>query len=441
MMKSKYLLLMDPREDYLSLQESALCCIYGGEVISFTNVELAKKMLLEKGHPELIVIDSGIVFDKESSFYRHLEESNIHVPIIATTLYPLPENIISHFPSITAVIEKPVTIASFTDMVKGLTSKQDMKTEYIPVKTSFLLKNKMNHFDLFVKLSDKNFVKMFRKDSSFSQEDVKKLEDKKIFHLYLHYNECAEYLKFLEKSLLSLGKERSEDTLFAIENIEAFERIARVLKWTPEVLESAQRSVKEAIKILSKNKKVMNILKVRLNDPSSAYSHHIGLLTYLVSALGSSLGWVGETGQTKLALAALIHDVAVQENYYDNIVEWNKKACDRSDKSPEVIRYRMHPFDSLKILNSLSELPPDVDQIILQHHEIKDGTGFPRGISSSRIHPLASIFILVEDLIDFIEEGETVETSVKDFITWGRFYYDAGHFMKIFSALEDMLRD
>lgn len=432
---------MDPREDYLSLQESALSCFYSGEVVTFTKAEEARAILNTKGHPEMIVVDSGIVFENESSFYRHLEELNVKAPIIATTLYPLPENFITHFPSITAVIEKPVTIASFSAMMNGLTAGHESRIGYIPVKTSFLLKTKMNHFDLYVKLSDKNFVKLFRNGEEFSADDIERLTTKNIQELFLHVEDSSEYLKFIEQSLLSLGRERSTDTLFALENLEAFERVAKIMKWSPEVLDSAQRSVKEAIKILSKNKKVLNILKIRLNDPSSDYSHHIGLLTYLVTALGSSLGWVGEAGQTKLALAALIHDVAVQESFYQDITGWNKKARDKSDKSPDVIKYRMHPFDALKILNSLTELPPDVDQIILQHHEVKDGSGFPRGISSPRIHPLSSVFILAEDLIDFINEGETVETSVKDFVTWGRFYYDSGHFMKIFAALEEMLRD
>lgn len=439
-MKANYLLLMDPHEDYLTLQESALRCLYNGDVLTFTNAQKAKEIIQVKGKPELIIVDSGIVFENDSSFYRHLEQLEFGVPVIATTQFPLPENVLSSFPSITAVVQKPLSVASLTEMMKSF-SQAAPASGYIPVKLPFLIKSGMTHFDLFVKLSDSNFVKLFHKEEPFSDHDIQKLEAKQIKELYLSHRDCSQYLKFLEKSFLELGKEKSEDTLFAIDNIEAFEKVAKVMKWTPEVIESAKKSVNEAIKVLSKNKKVMNILKVRLNDPSSPYSHHIGLLTYMVTALGSSLGWVGESGQVKLALAALIHDVAVQENYYDDIEEWNRRASDRDDKSPEVIRYRMHPFDAIKLLNTLSELPPDIDQIILQHHEVKDGSGFPRGLSSSRIHPLAAVFVMVEDMIEFISEGETIETSVKDYITWGRFYYDAGHFLKIFSTLEEMLKD
>ncbi|MFP5385203.1 MAG: HD-GYP domain-containing protein [Bacteriovoracia bacterium] len=440
-MKSKYLLLMDPREDYLSLQESAINCFYKGEVLSLTTAESIKDLLEKRGHPELIVVDSGIMFANDSQVYHHFERSKVTSPIIATSQFPLPEGVLSLYPSLTSVIEKEKTLQSIMEMIKNLTTNEFSLRDYIPIKASFLFKNKMNLFDLYLKLSDKKFVKIFKRGEVFSDSDLAKMEGKGVTNLYLKSEDSHDYLHFLEQTLIKLGQERSEDTFFALENIEAFERVAKILKWTPEVLESAKKGVNEAIKILSKDKKVVHILKVRLNDTNSEYSQHIGLLTYLVSALAGALGMGGETAQMKLALAALIHDVAVRESYYSEIKEWNKKAADKNEKSPEVIKYRMHPFDALKLLDSLPEVPPDIDQIILQHHEVKDGSGFPRGITSSRISALSSIFIIVEDLLDFIEDGENLETSIKDFITWGRFYYDSGHFMKIYAALEDMIKD
>ena len=432
---------MDPREDYLSLQESAINCFYKGEVLSLTTAESVKEVLEKRGHPELIVVDSGIMFANNSQVYYHFEKSKVTSPIIATTQFPLPDGLLTHYPSLTSVIEKDKTLQSIMEMISKLSDRDFSLRDYIPIKASFLFKNKMSHCDLYLKLSDKKFVKIFKKGEIFLGSDLEKMEGKGVANLYLKSEDSHDYLHFLEETLIKLGKERSEDTLFALENIEAFERVAKILKWNPEVLESAKKSVNEAIKILSKDKKVVHILKMRLNDSHSSYSRHIGLLTYLSAALGGSLGWTGDGGQTKLALAALIHDVAVRESYYSEIKVWNKKASDKTEKSPEVVKYRMHPFDALKILNTLPDVPPDVDQIILQHHEVKDGSGFPRGITSSRISALASIFIIVEDLLDFVEDGENLETSIKDFITWGRFYYDSGHFMKIYAALEDMIRD
>jgi response regulator RpfG family c-di-GMP phosphodiesterase len=141
----------------------------------------------------------------------------------------------------------------------------------------------------------------------------------------------------------------------------------------------------------------------------------------------------------KLAMASLLHDLAVDNSFYDDIDNWNKKASNFKDKSPEVIKYRMHPLDAVNMLEDLNSLPPDVDQIILQHHELKDGTGFPRSLSSNRIGHLSSVFIIVEDLIEFINRGEDLETAIKDFLVWGEYYYDQGHFKKVFDTIKEKL--
>ncbi len=100
----------------------------------------------------------------------------------------------------------------------------------------------------------------------------------------------------------------------------------------------------------------------------------------------------------------------------------------------------MHPFEASKIVNSLDTISSDVDQIILQHHEIKDGSGFPRSMDASRIGQLPALFIIVEDLVEFIDNGDNIETSITDFIMWGREYYDAGHFKKLFASFEEKLK-
>jgi hypothetical protein len=141
----------------------------------------------------------------------------------------------------------------------------------------------------------------------------------------------------------------------------------------------------------------------------------------------------------KLAMASLIHDFSIDDRFYDDVESWNKNALNMKDKSPETIRYRMHPNEGAKFAQSLKVIPPDVDQIILHHHEKKDGTGFPRALTSSRIPPLSTLFIIVEDLVNCINRGEHLETSIKDFLVWGEYYYDQGHFKKIFDLIKQKL--
>ncbi len=427
----KYLLLLDPKQEVLNLQEAALSCFYGGEVISFTEASRALEVFQSRGSPEMIIIDSNII--------PEFSTDSLSMPIIATSFAPVNDHLLTKFPSVTAVIEKPLSAHSFTYLIKSLTNIPARTPSHIPVSTGLLLRLGIGHFDLYLKLSETNFVKILHKGEHFFEHDAKRLADKGILELHIKMADSNELMKILEKDMSSELTQGSEFNL-VLENIEAFEQIAKYMNWSPAVLVSAEKSVTQAVKILSKNQSVMNVLKRRLKQPSSPYARHIGLLTYLCCAVSASIGWIGESGQIKLALAALIHDVAVDDECYQDIKVWDKKASDPSDKSPETLKYRMHPFEASKIVNSLDTISSDVDQIILQHHEMKDGTGFPRSMDSSRIGQLPALFIIVEDLVEFIDNGDNIETSITDFIMWGREYYDAGHFKKLFAGFEEKLK-
>ncbi len=426
----KYLILLDPHEEVLTLQETALSCFYSGEVLSMKNSSGVEELIKSKGTPEMMILDSAFV-----SSFNHQQ---CLFPIIATSLTS-EENLMEKYPSVTAVIEKPISTASFSYLVKSLTQLPLREPSHVPIKVQALLRLGVGHFDLYLKLSETNFVKILHKGEPFFEADGKKLTDKGIFELYVRYEDSKEFLNILESALSGNSGESLEDITLTIENLEAFEKIAKAMHWTPNVLLSAQKSVTHAVKILSKNQNVLAVLKKKLSGPSSEYSRHIGLLTYLVCAVSSQVGFVGESGQIKLALAALLHDVAVDDDYYKDIKAWNKRAADATDKSPETIKYRLHPFEASKIVRTLDSISPDVEQIILQHHEEKYGSGFPRGLDSGRIGHLPALFIIVEDLVEFIDNGENIETSITDFITWGNAWYDTGHFKKIFQSFIEKL--
>ncbi len=438
--KTTYLLLLESEDSILQLQVTALNCFYGGEVRAYSDAKEAIRCLKDNGVPEIVIIDSKIITANDSEFYLHLESEEIAVPLIVTAAPPIDDKLMSHYPSITAVIEKPLSTNSFTYLIKSITTVTPKVPTHIPIKIPVLLRMGMGHFDLYLKLSETNFVKILHKGEPFFDSDAEKLSQKGIDELFIKKDDSAEFLKLLENEMAGIETHSLDDVCLTLQNLEAFEKVAKRLGWTPAVLISAQKSVTHALKILSKNQDILKVLKRRLKGPESNYTRHMSLLTYLVCSFCSSLGWIGESGQTKLALAALMHDMAVDDFYYDDIMEWNRRAGDFSDKSPETIKYRMHPFEASKMARSIDSLSPDVDQIILQHHELKTGKGFPRGIDSTRIGHLPALFIIVESLVEFIDDGENIETSITDFITWGREYYDCGHFKKVFSVFDQKLK-
>src|SRR5690606_3433295 len=130
--------------------------------------------------------------------------------------------------------------------------------------------------------------------------------------------------------------------------------------------------------------------------------------------LSQQLGWTSESSQMKLAIAALLHDIAIDDEVYLSIDHWNQSARNSKAMDPDTLQYRNHPVEAVTMLRNLRTLPPDVDHIILQHHEAEDGSGFPYRLTSSRISPMSAVFIIAEDLIHHLKDDD-IESSIHAF--------------------------
>jgi HD-GYP domain-containing protein (c-di-GMP phosphodiesterase class II) len=90
-----------------------------------------------------------------------------------------------------------------------------------------------------------------------------------------------------------------------------------------------------------------------------------------------------------------------------------------------------------EVAKQFSEVPPDVDLIIAQHHERPDGSGFPRGLSSTYIAPLSAIFIVAHDMTQYaIEKGKAFKAA--DFLEEFREQYKPSQFRKVVQAIEQL---
>lgn len=69
------------------------------------------------------------------------------------------------------------------------------------------------------------------------------------------------------------------------------------------------------------------------------------------------------------------------------------------------IKYLNHPNESVESISKFININLDASAIIREHHELPDGTGFPKQLRESDIHPLSKIFILSSYVVDFISDN------------------------------------
>ncbi|MBI2711991.1 MAG: HD domain-containing protein [Bdellovibrio sp.] len=279
--------------------------------------------------------------------------------------------------------------------------------EYFPVRLKTLLCVNILDSDIYIKLADNKFVKLIKKGDPFTSEDYKTYKSRNIEVFYMKRNECDQFLtKFTgEIGTLSLAKSLPWNaSCQALEG--AYESVYETIKtfgFTPEAQELAKASAKLAIKTVVHLPKLSDLFLK--SDTTQFLYRHSALLAQLSCLIASAVGWSSESTQYKLALASFLHDMSIKEEDIA-ILETTFKATNTYPKEQQekLEKFKKHADETALLVSGLKEIPIEVSDIILHHHERPDGSGIPRGLTARDIGPLASLFIVAQDVTYFIWE-------------------------------------
>lgn len=437
---SPYILLADEDKRILSLMETAIRYFYPHEIAFAHNETQFLRIMEERGYPELLIMSSTLLFREKDKLYSNLSaKEDVLFPIIVTSLDPLHDFL--SYPLVSSWVAKPIDVEDFTSLIKSYTEivAKEMPS-HIPVDLNLLLTLERKDFDLYLKLSGKNYIKIVNRGASFTPEDAKKLKTKGITNLYVPASSCFALIREMQESFCAEAVPKNSEEVLIISHLEQMEKIGSELGWSKEIIEESEKTVRRAIDVFKKSTDLLSVLESLLKNRQTDYAEHVGLLSFIICALAAQMKIPGENAGIKLALAALLHDVKVRPEIYHDVEDWNRKAAAMEDRSPAVMSYRNHPLEGAQFVQRIDLIPPDIDRIILQHHERPDGTGFPRALSASRITYLAAVFIVSEELVHFIKRGGNLTTCLKDFMTWGDAYFDQSHFRNIFQEMKELIK-
>ena len=120
--------------------------------------------------------------------------------------------------------------------------------------------------------------------------------------------------------------------------------------------------------------------------------------------LAAALGLDART-MANVKLAALMHDIGLIGIPSRRVV----RLMQGEEKAHEFVTlYRQHPDIQIRPLTT-SERFSEIADFIRAHHELMDGSGFPKGIKGDRI-PLGSRIIAVADRCDLLKQHAPVTT-------------------------------
>lgn len=328
-----------------------------------------------------------------------------------------------------------------SELIGANLSQGSLNDQFAPMKIEYFYKVHHNVCDIYLKLTEAKFLKIFKGGNEISTMEILKLRKKKISELYV---KSADFEKLVESMIHDEAEEsdlngKDEEKVFdelAFAH-DVFHQVTNRIGLNENAVICANKSMELLYNVIEKENNLQKLWSVFMKKRNFVTEHSL-MVGYLSAAILSQTAFSNDNNSIKLTLAALLHDVGVVK---DKHVESEHAGIDEDKMSTrEIIAYKEHVQIGVNTFLKLENGPLDTDKIIAHHHEKYDGTGFPRGIGWSKIPFLSAVFIVAHEFVTFCFANDCTEYEIHKFITQKKAEYTEGPFKEIMAALGKVRR-
>lgn len=301
-------------------------------------------------------------------------------------------------------------------------------------------------FDLYVKLRSGRYVKILHAGDKFSKERIDKYKNEKnVEHLYFERKDLFKYTKFANHfatKLMSNKNISSATKVNLMKNVaEKFLDQSFAAGMKPQIIEQGKEVAENIYSMIQENDDLYKVFKDYSDFDPDAYTHAY-LTTLFSTSIIKQFDWQSKTTIECTAFACMFHDVGKMK--LDPVLA-KKKLSDMSEE--EVEEYQKHTELGLELIEGNALINNSIKQIIYQHHEHYDGSGFPLGIKGSRILTLSNIVCLADRFVHIIQEEElkpiealkVLLTNREDMIWYNSMIVE--NLIKVFVAPEKIMKE
>lgn len=265
-------------------------------------------------------------------------------------------------------------------------------------------------FDIYIKLSDNKYLKILHTGDVFSKERVDKYKnEKKVECLYFHNSDrrkFVQYNNFLAKKLLENDNVPVQNKVNILKNVtEKFIEEAFVVGVKPQVVDQGKEVCENVFQLIEAQGDLYSVLKSYQDFDPSAFSHAF-LVTLYTTAIIKQFEWQSKATIETAAMACMFHDIG------KTLLPREFIGLSVKDMTPEQFEvYKKHPELGFQLLDNNRSMNNSIKQLILQHHEAFDGTGFPFGKKNNKILTLANIICLADDFVHIMMDEKLQPTE------------------------------
>lgn len=230
---------------------------------------------------------------------------------------------------------------------------------------------------------DKSNVDPLTPNSEPEEKSNKKEEDNKLKELWSEKTQCIEEQKRYTRNLKKY-ETYCNHSLSAVRAINL-----KIPNQGEQALSEATELISSFSETLNNNQNVILQLIDKAQN-GDEYHNHIFHVMILSLILGKALK-LTDKELILVGLGALFHDIGIAKIPI-KIVRNNPHIS-----AEEKNYYKLHVRYALSIIDRIPSFPPIATEIVSQHHEYLDGSGYPEKLSGEKINLLTQIVTIADE--------------------------------------------
>jgi hypothetical protein len=256
-------------------------------------------------------------------------------------------------------------------------------------------------FDLFIRLSDKRFVKRLNAHEEIEQAFVQSLAVKGFTELFCDKKYSRDFSMMLINNMINkidrsydsfMDKLKAQDEVFG-----TTKEIIQHLGLSGRIVEVCESSIEAMCMDILKgpNQFAAYLLALKKDHHLAFHFKHVNLTNYIGTQLIIEMGLPNATEQVKkFIFASYFCDMTIKNPAF----HYFRKAQDMFALSLEdQNEVNFHALKASELVTHYKDIPKEVGLIIRQHHGSFSGIGFPAE-KSNQLLPLSKVLIVSQDL-------------------------------------------
>ncbi|MCB9061339.1 MAG: response regulator [Halobacteriovoraceae bacterium] len=321
----------------------------------------------------------------------------------------------------------------------------DTYERWSEVSVDTVLKSNNVPCDVYIRINSEKFIKIIDANTMYASEIVLKYKNKGARTLFIKRENLLDFVDNISRDVLKILEVREglDDT----QNVQNANLGLSTLKenllscgLSKSSIDLAQECIDISLELVKKNENILNKV-AKILDKEDYLSNHVHLINFVTTGIIEKLDWTTESTATKLILASILHDITLDTMDAAKVQNFSEKGFKFLNDS-EQTSIKRHPIDAANIVKNFESFPPGIDSIIMQHHERPDGTGFPKGLNSKQIQPLACVFIVAEEFVNraYRSKFEDKELLKKIIVDMKKSCFNEGNFKRPYEAISKLFK-